>query len=135
MFVSETKIRVRYGETDQMGIVYYGNYALFYEVGRVEAMRQLDTSYREMEAKGFVMPILSMNCKYIRPAKYDDLLTIKTTITEMPKTRITFKYEIFNEDGSLLNIGETILVFVDKNTFRPCKAPVWFTDILKTKFS
>ncbi len=130
MFVTETTLRVRYSETDQMGIVYYGNYAQYYEVGRVEAMRRLGASYREMELKGVVMPILSMNCKYIRPAQYDDLLTVRTIIEEMPTTRITFKYEIFNESGSLLNIGETVLVFVDKETFKPCKAPKWYTDIL-----
>jgi len=134
MFISETTLRVRYGETDQMGIVYYGNYAQYYEVGRVDAMRNLGASYLDMEKNGIVMPILSMNIKYIRPAKYDDLLTVKTIINEMPTTRILFKYEIFNETGTLLNIGDTELVFVDKKTFRPCKSPQWFLELLEKKF-
>ncbi len=134
MFVSETKLRVRYSETDQMGVVYYGNYAQYYEVGRVEAMRELSTSYSEMEKRGIAMPILSMNCKYIRPAQYDDLLIIRTTIADMPATRIRFDYEIFDEKGNLLNIGETTLVFVDKVTFKPCRSPKWFTELLKKRF-
>lgn len=132
MFVSETRLRVRYSETDQMGVVYYGNYAQYYEVGRVEAMRELGTSYSEMEKNGIAMPILSMKCKYIRPAQYDDLLIIRTTIAEMPSTRIMFDYEIFDEKGNLLNIGETTLVFVNKRTFKPCRSPKWFTELLKT---
>ena len=135
MFISETTLRVRYGETDQMGIVYYGNYAQYYEVGRVDAMRKLGASYLDMESKGIVMPILSMNNKYIRPAKYDDLLTVKTTIEEMPTTRIRFKYEIFNENGTLLNIGDTVLVFVEKETFKPCRCPRWFLELLEDKFN
>ena len=135
MFTSETKLRVRYSETDQMGIVYYGNYAQYYEVGRVEAMRKLGTTYREMENEGFMMPILSMNCKYIRPAQYDDLLTVKTTIEKLPTTRITFKYEIYNDKGTLLNIGETVLVFVDNVSFKPRKAPKWFNELLKKEFN
>ncbi len=135
MFVSETKLRVRYSETDQMGVVYYGNYAQYYEVGRVEAMRKLGVSYLEMEKKGIVMPILSMSCKYIRPAKYDDLLTVRTTIAGIPETRIKFDYEIFDEKGNLLNIGETILVFVNIKTFKPCKCPQWFAKLLKNKFT
>ncbi len=135
MFISETKLRVRYSETDQMGIVYYGNYAQYYEVGRVEAMREMGVSYLEMEQSGVVMPILSMNVKYIKPAKYDDLITIKTIITDIPVTRMHFSYEIFDQDNTLLNTGNTVLAFIDKNNFKPCQAPEWFIKLLKNKFN
>ncbi|MFW5792827.1 MAG: acyl-CoA thioesterase [Bacteroidota bacterium] len=134
MFVNETKLRVRYAETDQMGFVYYGNYAQYYEVGRVSAMRELGISYKEMEEKGVIMPLVSMNVKFIRPAHYDDLLTVKTYVKEMPKVRMTFEYEIFNEEGVLLNVGETVLVFVDPIKTKPCGAPKWFLDIITDKF-
>jgi acyl-CoA thioester hydrolase len=131
MYISETKVRVRYSETDQMGIVYYGNYPQYYEVGRVEALRNLGMTYREMEAQGVFMPIASMNLKYIKPALYDDLLTIRTIIKELPAMRIRFFYEIYNEKRVLLNTGETTLAFVDIKTRRPVMAPEWFQDILK----
>lgn len=134
MIVTRTQLRVRYGETDQMGFVYYGNYALYYEVARADAMRHLKMTYREMEEMGVVMPIVQMNCKYIRPATYDDLLTITTTIKEMPASRMHFFYEIHNEKGTLLNLGETILAFIKKENGRPCPAPSWFLDKLKPLF-
>lgn len=114
------KVRVRYSETDQMGYVYYGNYAAFYEVARVEMLRSLGTSYREMEEAGIMMPVLELKCKYIKPAFYDEQLNIKVKITEKPKTRIIFHYEIFNDKQELINVGETTLVFVDIKRNRPC---------------
>ncbi len=134
MYVSETRIRVRYSETDQMGYVYYGNYPSYYEVGRAEAMRELGMTYREMEAEGVMMPIASMQLKYIRPAFYDDLLTIRTTVKELPVSRMHFYYEVFNEKEKLLNTGETILAFVNMKTGRPCAAPGWFLKALKEKW-
>lgn len=131
MLVTKTQVRVRYGETDQMGFVYYGNYALYYEVARADAMRHMNMSYRQMEAKGVIMPIVNMTCKYIRPARYDDLLTIKTTIREMPVSRMHFHYEVFNEAGVLLNQGETTLAFIKKESGRPCPAPEWFIEKLQ----
>jgi acyl-CoA thioester hydrolase len=131
LIVTETKVRVRYGETDQMGFVYYGNYALYYEVGRADAMRQLGMTYREMEEMGVVMPITYMTSKYIRPAHYDNLLTVKTIIREIPVSRMHFFYEIYNEEGTLLNLGETILAFIKKENGRPCAAPEWFLEKLK----
>jgi len=133
MFISETKVRVRYSETDKMGVVYYGNYAQYYEVGRVEAMREIGASYKYIESQGFMMPMLAMNTKYIRPAKYDDLLTIRTIVDKMPDTRMLFKYEIYNEKGVLLNVGSTELVFVNKETFKPCKSPDWLGKLIKEK--
>ncbi len=134
MIVSETKVRVRYSETDQMGFVYYGNYAAFYEVGRVETMRQLGTSYKEMEETGIIMPVYDMNIKYKQPGRYDDLISVKTTILEIPKTRMKFRYELRNEKGDLLNIGETTLIFLSKKTNRPIACPDWFLKILNEHF-
>ena len=131
MIAAETKVRVRYSETDQAGYVYYGNYAQYYELGRVASMRQIGHTYREMEEKGVIMPVLSMNIKYIRPAKYDDLLTIKTYINSLPETRMSFEYEIYNQDGKLLNKADTTLVFISKETYKPVKAPQWFLEALK----
>ncbi|MCF8302631.1 MAG: acyl-CoA thioesterase [Bacteroidales bacterium] len=133
MFNSETQLRVRYAETDQMGYVYYGNYAQYLEIGRVEAMRELKTSYRAMEESGVIMPVLSMNIKYIRPAYYDDLLTIRTIIQDIPKTRIHFDYEIYNSDKELLSKASTVLVFVDKQSMRPVEAPAWFIKKLEKR--
>ncbi len=135
MFIHETKLRVRYGETDQMGYVYYGNYAEFFEVARVEMLRSMGLSYKGFEADGVMMPVLELKCKYIRPAKYDDLLTIRTTLKEMPSARIHFYYEIFNEQQTLIHVGETTLVFVNMLTQRPCKAPEPFLLQLHPYFS
>lgn len=131
MFISETKLRVRYAETDQMGFAYYGNYPQYYEVGRADAMRQLGMTYRQMEEKGIVMPIVDMHIKYIRPARYDDLLTIKTMVPGLPVSRMHFDYEIYNEAGTLLNKGYTVLAFLKKETGKPCGAPDWFLEKLK----
>jgi acyl-CoA thioester hydrolase len=131
VYISETKIRVRYSETDQAGFVYYGNYAQYYEVGRVEALRQLGYTYKGLEKEGVVMPVLSMNIKYIRPGLYDDLLTVKTIIREAPVTRMNFEYEIYNESGKLLNKGETTLVFISKKTYKTIKAPEWFAKLIE----
>lgn len=134
MFIHESKLRVRYGETDQMGYAYYGNYAQFFEVARVEMLRSMGFSYKGFEADGVMMPVLELKCKYIRPAKYDDELTIRTTLKEMPTARIHFFYEVFNEQKELIHLGETILVFVNMQTNRPCKAPAYFSDQLKPYF-
>lgn len=123
MFSSETTLRVRYAETDQMGYVYYGNYATYYEVARVEALRLIGLSYKLFEDNGIMMPVLDLQCKYHKPAKYDDLLTIKTTIKELPAVRIEFFYAVYNELGVLLNEGETTLVCIDMKTGRPCGSP------------
>ena len=134
MFTHESKIRVRYGETDQMGYMYYGNYAEWYEVARVEMLRSLGMTYRSVEESGVMMPVLELKCKYIRPALYDEEITIKVTITEMPATRIRFVYELFNESGTMINIGETTLVFVNIQSKRPCLPPADFLDRMKPFF-
>ncbi len=130
-----TNIRVRYYDTDQMGIVYYGNYARFYEIGRVEAMRQLGLNYKDIEERGIQMPVYDLNSRFIRPAKYDDLLTIRVRIPQLPKTRFMFDYEIFNQHGHLLNTGQTTLVFVRADTGRPCSAPAELVEAAKPFFS
>lgn len=134
MFVNTTKLRVRYGETDQMGYMYYGNYAQFYEVGRVEMLRSLGLTYRGMEEFGVMMPVLELKCRYIKPALYDEEITIKVIMETMPGVRIHFKYELTNEEGELINLGETLLVFVDMKTKRPCMAPQYFLDKMRPYF-
>lgn len=134
MYISETTIRVRYAETDKMGYVYYGNYNQYYEVGRVEALRQLDYSYKKMEEDGIMLPVYTCNIKYLKPAFYDDLLVIKTSIKEMPRVKMIFEYEIFNQKNELLNIGSTTLVFVDIKTNKPCVAPLFLLEKIKIYF-
>ncbi|HZX73112.1 MAG TPA: thioesterase family protein [Cyclobacteriaceae bacterium] len=134
MYVSETHIRARYGETDQMGYVYYGNYAMYYEVARVESLRQLGMSYKELEAMGVMMPVLENKSKFLAPALYDDLLRIVTTIAEKPTVRIKFDYQIFNGDNKLIHQGETLLAFVNKVTGKPCRPPEIFTNLLSAYF-
>ena len=136
MYVSTTQARVRYAETDQMGIVYYGNYAQYFEIGRVESMRQLGYSYKEMEKEGIILPVVEMNIKYLRSAVYDDLLTIKTTLQELPHDhRITFLQEVFNEAGKLLTSGHVTLYFLDNVTRRRTIMPKALKDKLAPYFS
>jgi acyl-CoA thioester hydrolase len=123
MFKHSSTIRVRYAETDKMGFVYYGNYAVFFEVARVEAMRHLGISYKSLEDKGILMPVIEYNTKYLKPAKYDDLLTINVIIRKMPSLKIAFEYEVYNEEKTLLNLAETTLVFLDKQTYKPQPVP------------
>lgn len=134
MYSSETTVRVRYAETDQMGYVYYGNYAMYYEVGRVESLRQLGLTYKALEEMGIMMPVLENHSRYKAPARYDELLTVKTTIKELPGVRITFYYELFNEEKKLVNEGQTQLVFIDMKSNRPCKAPEAMVQVLSPFF-
>ena len=134
MYISSHQIRVRYADTDQMGFVYYGNYAAFYEVGRVEAMRSLGFSYRKLEESGVMMPVLNCHSNFLMPAKYDDLITIETSIPEMPSAKISFYYKISNETGKLIHTGQTTLAFMDKDTKRPVRPPKALLDILTSYF-
>lgn len=135
MFQTEVQIRVRYGETDQMGYVYYGNYASYYEVARVESFRALGLSYKKLEESGVMMPVLELKTKYLLPAKYDDLLTVKVRIAEMPRLKIRYEYDIYNEEGTLLNQGETSLVFINMKTNRPVRIPEQMSALLLPYFS
>jgi acyl-CoA thioester hydrolase len=123
MYRHETQIRVRYADIDQMGYVYYGNYAAYYEIARVESFRALGMSYKAMEEGGVMMPVLENWSKYIAPARYDEMLTIHTMIKQLPGVRIKFYYEIYNETDKLIHLGETTLVFVSMDSGRPCNPP------------
>ena len=123
MFTFTSSVRVRYGETDRMGYVYYGNYATYLEVARVEALRSLGCNYRAMEEGGVMMPVLQSNVHYLKPAFYDEELSIVTTVPEMPSARIRFEYEIFNEHRVLIAQAQTVLAFIDRKTGRPCRLP------------
>ncbi|MBK6699068.1 MAG: acyl-CoA thioesterase [Saprospiraceae bacterium] len=114
MFTHTTQVRVRYGETDKMGFVYYGYYSLYYEIGRVEALRSLGLDYKSMEDQMHIfMPVVSLNVRYLRPAHYDDLLTLETSIVKWPNTSIQFDTKILNEKGDWLNQGQVVLCFLD----------------------
>lgn len=130
IYSSEVLIRVRYGETDQMGYVYYGNYAEYYEVARVEMLRELGVSYQRLEEDGTLLPVYDLRVRYRSPARYDEVLTIKTDLVECSAAKIRFEYRVINEKGQLLNEAETTLVFVDKATGRPKRAPQVILDKL-----
>ena len=123
MYSHSSQIRVRYGETDQMGVVYYGNYALYFEVGRTEAMRALGHSYESLEAEGIAMPVVQLESRYIKSARYDDVLSITTSIKELPKASIRFYYDTYNQKGELINTGSTTLAFFDNARGRITKCP------------
>lgn len=123
MLNHEIKIRVRYAETDRMGYVYYGNYATYLEVARVEMLRHLGFSYRSLEDEGILLPVLDYSIRYLKPAYYDDELTIRTTIPKLPGARIIFNYEIFNDKKEKISFAETTLAFINKATNRPSPAP------------
>jgi acyl-CoA thioester hydrolase len=135
MITTETKIRVYYEDTDQMGVVYYGNYARYYEIGRTEMIRELGFTYREMEEMNIMLPAHSLKINYHKSAYYDDLLTVRTTVDTIPKVKFPIKTEIYNEAGELINSGEVVLVFFSKITNRPIAAPNYFTEKLTGIFN
>lgn len=135
MIQNENKLRVRYGETDQMGYVYYGNYAQFFEVGRVEWLRNLGVSYKSLEESGIMLPVLNLNINFHKPAKYDDLITIVTILKKKPLVRIEFDFEIYNEEKELLTTGFTSLVFINMKKNRPSKAPKELLDKINAHFN
>ena len=134
MYSAQTTVRVRYSETDQMQYVYYGNYASYYEVGRVEALRLLGLSYRDLEESGVMMPVLESHSYYHKPAKYDELLTIKIAIPQLPLVKIKFTYDIYSEKGDKIHSGDTTLVFINMNTGKITKAPIAMTNLLAPFF-
>lgn len=135
MFSYDTQVRVRYGETDQMGYLYYGHYPQYYEVGRAEMIRSLGTSYKEMETEfGIMMPVMSLQMRYVRPALYDELLTIRTVLRQLPESTITFHHEIFNEKKKLVNGGSVKLCFVDMKTGKTVPPPQYLIDKLAPHF-
>ncbi|MEG1611171.1 MAG: thioesterase family protein [Alistipes sp.] len=135
MITYDCKIRVWYKHTDQMGIVHHSNYICYFEAARSEFMRELcGMSFAEVESRGIMMPILEVSSKYLRPAYFDELLTVRISIHEFPMARIKFFYEIFNERQELLNTGSTTLGFVHSDTRRPCRCPEWFMAMLEAKW-
>jgi acyl-CoA thioester hydrolase len=124
------KLRVRYSETDQMGIVYYGNYAQYFEVARVEFLRNLGFVYKELEDDGVIMPVVRYETDYKFPAKYDEELSIVTSIKTLPTSKITFDYEVFNPEDTLVCTAKVILVFVNKKTFRAQRTPEKLVQLL-----
>ena len=135
MFTFDTQIRVRYGETDQMGYLYYGHYAQYFEVGRAETIRSLGISYKEMETDlGIMMPVMSLQMRYVRPALYDELLTIRTTLRQLPESTMTFHHEIFNEKKKLVNGGSVKLCFVDMKSGKTVAPPQYLLDKLAPYF-
>ena len=135
MFETSTQIRVRYAETDQMDVVYHGNYAQYFEVARAEAIRGLGFTYKDMETLGTYMPIVELQCKFLRPAHYDDLLTVKVVLKELPAGhRIDFHHEVYNEAGRLLATGMVVLYFMDTKTGRKSEMPRGLHDKLTPFF-
>ena len=128
MKIFEFKLRVRYSETDQMGVVYHGNYAQYFEMGRVEWLRNTGISYKWMEENGVMLPVVSLHINYKKPARYDDLLRVKTILKSQTSVKIEFDYEIYNEQNELLTIASSILVFVDMKTGRPMSPPQYVKD-------
>jgi acyl-CoA thioester hydrolase len=124
----EFSVRVRYAETDQMGVVYHGNYAQYFEMGRVEWLRNLGVSYKWMEDNGVMLPVVSLEMNYKKPARYDDILRVKTILKSQTSVKIEFDYEIYNEQNQLLTTGYSMLVFVDMKTGRPIVPPKYVSD-------
>jgi acyl-CoA thioester hydrolase len=132
MFEHQVKLRVRYAETDQMGYVYHGEYATYFEVARVEALRELGLIYKELEQKGVLLPVVDLSIRYLKPGLYDDEITIKTTIGEMPTSLIKFNYEAINQNGESLASASTSLAFINKESGRPMRPPVELVEALQS---
>ena len=131
MKINEIQVRVRYAETDQMAVVYHGNYAQYFEMGRVEWLRNLGVSYKSMEDNGVMLPVVSLSMNYKKPARYDDLLTIRTIFKSQTSARIEFDYEILNQNNQLLTTGNSTLVFVDMKSGRPMAPPQYIIEKLR----
>ncbi|PTN07418.1 thioesterase family protein [Mangrovibacterium marinum] len=134
MLTHDTQLRVYYEDTDKMGVVYYGNYPRYYEIGRTELIRSLGISYKAMEESGIMLPASNLRVNYLKSAYYDDLLTIRTIIEKIPQVKFPIRTEIYNAAGELINEGETVLAFFDEKTGKPCRAPKFFTDKLQEFF-
>ena len=134
MIKGDIKLRVRYSDTDQMGYVYYGRYASYYEVARVELFRNLGFSYKKLEEEGIGMPVIDMETKYLLPIKYDEEITISTRIEKLPSSRIIFHYEILNQNNDLANTAKTTLTFINLLNKKPVRTPKELLDLIKNKF-
>jgi acyl-CoA thioester hydrolase len=130
MKFDQIPIRVRYGETDQMGVVHHGNYALYIEMGRIEWLRKLGISYKKMEEEGIMLPVISMQLNFKKSARYDDVIKVKTELKKMPIATIEFDYEITNENDEIITTANTVLAFIDIKRNKPIRAPKYILDIL-----
>lgn len=130
MNFNEISFRVRYGETDQMGVVYHGNYAQYMEIGRVEWLRKMGISYRSMEENGIMLPVISLLVNYKKPAVYDDLITVKTILKKMPTVKIEFDFEIYNEAREILAEATVVLAFMDMERKKPVRCPQYLIDTI-----
>ena len=128
---NEIDLRIRYGETDQMGIVYHGNYAQYFEIGRTEWLRNLGITYKQMEEDGIKLPVISLVVNFKRSVCYDDVIKVKTTLKKMPTASIEFDYEIENEKGEIVTTGNTVLAFIDIVRNRPTRCPQHILDKLQ----
>ncbi len=126
-----TSFRIRYAETDQMGVVYHGNYAQFLEMGRIDWLRSLDISYKNMEENNVILPVISLQCNFKKSAEFDDEITVKTTLKKIPAVKIEFDYEITNQNNELLTTGNTVLAFINKTTKKPMRCPDYILEKLK----
>lgn len=135
MYCHESHIRVRYGETDRMGYLYYGHYPEYFEVARTDMIRSLGISYRQMEDEGILLPVRSLRIDYRQPALYDELLVVKSCLKSLPEVRLDIDYEIYNEKNTLVCTGNSILVFVDAASRKPRRAPASFLDSVKKHFA
>jgi len=125
-----TNVRVRYGETDQMGVVYHGNYASYFEIARTEWLRNLGVTYKELENKGIMLPVISLFFNFIKSAKYDDVLTIIVILKKNPLVKIEFDYEIYNQKKEKISTGNSILAFMDMKTNKPLRCPDYILEKL-----
>jgi acyl-CoA thioester hydrolase len=130
MKIDEIQIRVRYGETDQMGVVHHGNYALYLEMGRIEWLRKMGISYKKMEESGLMLPVISMSLNFKKSACYDDVINVKTQLKNRPTAKIEFEYEITDEKGEIITTANVVLAFIDMKTNRPVRAPKYILDII-----
>ena len=134
MITREVKIRVRYKETDTMGVVHHSNYVNYYEAARAEVLRDLGTTYRELEARGVMLPVREVYMRFYSPAHYDDILTVRITLAELPAAKMSFDHEIYNQDGELVNKGTVVLAYMNSQTRKACRAPQWFLEIFAPYF-
>ncbi|MFT4735785.1 MAG: acyl-CoA thioester hydrolase [Algoriphagus sp.] len=135
MFSYDYKYRVRYADVDQMGFMYYGHYARLYEIGRVEALRSLGVRYKDFEDQGFIMPVYENKSRFVSPARYDELVTIRVILHAIPKARIVFNYEIWNEEEVKIHTGETTLVFINTATNKIMMCPPTIEEALRPFFN
>lgn len=128
---SKSQLKIRYGETDQMGVVYHGNYAQFLEIARIDWLNNVGISYKKMEENGVMLPVVSLQTKFIKSALFDDVITVSASLKKMPTVKIEFDYEIHNQHGDLLTEANTVLVFVSTETKRPVKCPEYVTELIE----